>query len=530
MNRGDLDTSPAPDDRLTFRIGILGALIAPAVFLAGVITYFVVFGVFDMNALTASGLAGLLVAALFARSYSRFWEAVIAGVSARNSVTLLLILLAVSLVAAMITQVDVAGGFVWLAGQIGIGGGVFVAVTFVIVCVISMATGSSFSAMFTAFPIFYPAGVVLGADPVLVAGAVLSGALFGDNLAPISDSTIVSASTQRYRHRAGVAEVGGVVRSRARYALLAAGVSGLLFLVLGLLRSGDGVAGAAGDGGQGDPLTLIMVVPIIVLLVVAFWKRDLFLAATIGLLVGIAIGLATGLLSPADVISANDDGTPGGFLVTGISDMLPMVGLGIVVFGLIGVLQGAGVFDLIVDLAGRSARTRTPVGSELAIGLGAAATAVVFAGVNGPSMLMYGPVADRLGAAAQLHPYRRANVMDCFTLGIGAVVPVASVFLLISSQLTQGHGEGVQELSAVSIFTAAFYPFTLTAVMLLAVLTGWGRRFEGEGGAELREPPARVDGGLSRSAQGLHEGEGGLRVPTAADLPPARSDTRRVPG
>ncbi|WP_329389820.1 Na+/H+ antiporter NhaC family protein [Streptomyces sp. NBC_01716] len=492
-SRGDLNTSPIPEDRLRFRIGILGAFIAPAVFLAGVVAYFVIFGVFDMNALTASGLAGLLVAALFATSYSRFWDCVITGVSSRNSVTLLLILLSVSLVPAMITQTDVASGFVWLAGQIGIGGGEFVAVTFVMACTISMSTGTSLGTMFTAFPIFYPAGALLGADPLLLAGAVLSGALFGDNLAPISDSTIVSASTQRYRRREGVAEVGGVVRSRARYALVAAGVSGILFLVLGLLRSGDGVAASAVDGAQGDPLSLIMVVPIAALLVVAFWKRDIFLATTIGLLVGITTGLATGLLSPADVISANDDGTPGGFLVTGISDMLPLAGLGIVVFGIVGVFQGAGVFDLIVDLASRSDRADTPVRTELAIGLGAAATAAVCAGANSPSMLMFGPVADRLGARAQLHPYRRANVMDCFALGIGAVVPVASVFLLVSSQLTQGVGEGVPELSAVSIFTTAFYPLVLTVVMFLAVLTGWGRRFEGEGGAELREPPGRVD-------------------------------------
>jgi Na+/H+ antiporter NhaC len=478
---------------LQFRIGFPGAFIAPAVFLAGVVAYFVVFGVFDMNALTAVGVAGLLVAALFATSWSRFWECVLAGVASRNSVNLLLVLLVVSLVAALITRTDVAGGFVWLAGQVGIGGGTFVAVTFVTVCVISMSTGTSFGTMFTAFPIFYPAGVLLGADPLLLAGAVLSGALFGDNLAPISDSTIVSASTQHYRRRDGVAEIGGVVQSRVRYALVAAGGSGVLYLVLGLLRPADAGAGAGVgvgvDGAQGNPLSLIMVVPVAVLLVVAFWKRDIFLAATIGLVVGVTTGLATGLLSPADVVSAGDDGTAGGFLVAGIDEMLPLVGLGIVVFGIVGVLQGAGVFDRIVDLATRSDRTRTPARAELAIGLGAAATAVLFAGVNSPSMLMYGPVADRLGGRAGLHPFRRANVMDCFTLGIGAVVPVASVFLLISSQLTQGYGQGVPELSAVSIFTTAFYPLVLTVVMFAAVLTGWGRRFEGEGGVELREPP-----------------------------------------
>ncbi|WP_291048773.1 Na+/H+ antiporter NhaC family protein [Herbiconiux sp.] len=485
-------TDPVPAEGITFRIGFVGALIPPLVFLAGVILYFVVFGVFDMTALTASGVAGLLLAGLFAKSYGRYWEWVIAGVTSRNAGTLLFILLAVSLIAAMITQTDVSGGFVWLAGQLGIGGGVFVAATFVLVCLISMATGSSLGTMFTAFPIFYPAGVLLGADPILLAGAILSGGLFGDNLAPISDSTIVSASTQRYRRRAGVAEVAGVVRSRARYALTAAGISAVLFLVLGLLRSGTGVSDAA-VGDQGNPLGLVMVVPIAVLLVVAFWKRDIFLATTIGLISGIATGLLFGLMTPSDIMSVTPEGAPGGFLITGIAGMLPLVGLGIVVFGITGVLQGAGVFDRIVALVGRSARARTPLGSELAIGLGAAVTTTVFAGINSPAMLLFGPVADRLGAAARLHPFRRANVMDCFTLGIGAVIPIGSVFLLISSQLTSGYGEGVPEVSAVSIFTAAFYPFALTLIMLIAVVTGWGRRFEGENGAEVRTQPTLAD-------------------------------------
>jgi Na+/H+ antiporter NhaC len=481
--------SIAGTDPLTFRIGMAGALVAPFVFLIGVIAYFVVFAVFDMNALTASGLAGLIIAALFSRKYSRFWDAVISGVSSRPSVTLLLILLTVSLVSALITATDVSGGFVWLASTLGVSGGVFIAVIFLMACAISMSTGTSIGTLFTAFPIFYPAGVLLGADPLLLAGAILSGALFGDSLAPISDSTIVSASTQRYRRKVGTAEIGGVVRSRAKFALPAAAVSAILFLVIGSAVSPGTEMSAADivDATGAGPLPLIMLVPIALLLFTAFWKRDIFLATTVGLISGTVLGLLTGLLNPADIISANDDGTPGGFLVAGIADIIPLIGLGIVIFGMIGVLQEAGVFDAIVNAASRSAFARTPRGAEIVIGLGALATATVFAGVNGPSMIMFGPVADRIGAQAGLHPYRRANVMEGFTLGLGSVVPIVSSFLLIASLLTQGH-EGVPEVAAPAIFLGAFYPLALTVVIAISVLTGWGRRFEGPAGAETKTP------------------------------------------
>lgn len=471
---------------LTFRIGILGAFVAPAIFLAGVVTFFVVHTVLDMNALTVSGLIGLLVAAVFARSYSRFWKAVVAGISSPTSVLLLLIFLGVGTVAEMISQANVSGGFVWLAGQIGVGGGVFVCLTFIMVCAISMATGSSFGALFTAFPIFYPAGVVLGADPVLLAGAILSGALFGDNLAPISDSTIVSASTQRYRNRAGAADVGGVVQSRARYALTAALVSAVAFLVLGFMLA-DGDAPAAVGEQSGGPLGLIMLLPIVALLLTAFWKRDIMLAATVGLASGIVIGLVTGIFAPADIVSVTEDGALGGFFAAGVANMLPMIGLALIVFGIVGVLDHAGVFDRLVGVIGRYAATRGPRGAEATIAVGAVATTVVFAGINSPAMLMFGPVADRIGGAAGLHPYRKANIMDCFTLGLGAVVPVGSVFLLIASQLTQGLGDGIPGLTSVAVFPAALYPLILTVVMIVSILTGWGRRFEGVGGEPVRK-------------------------------------------
>jgi Na+/H+ antiporter NhaC len=458
-------------------------------FLVGVIAYFVVFRVFDMNALTVSGLVGLLVAGLFARRYSKFWDSVIAGVSSRTSVTLLLILLIVSLVSALIKQTGVSGGFVWLASTLGVSGGWFIAVAFIMVCAIAMSTGTSIGTLFTSFPIFYPAGVILGADPLLLAGAILSGALFGDNLAPISDSTIVSSSTQKYRKKVGSAEIGGVVRSRAKYSLVAAAISAILFLVVGLWQSERGVATDAArlDLPGTSPLSLIMLIPIAILLFVAFWKRDIFLASTVGLIAGVLLGLFTGLLTLPDIMSANSDGTPGGFLVLGIANILPLIGLGIVIFGMIGVLQEAGIFDLIVDRIGRSEFAKTPMGAELAIGLGSLATATVFAGVNGPSMMMFGPVADRIGAVPGLHPYRRANVMDCFTLGLGSVVPIVSSFLLIASLLTEGY-DGAPAVEAPAIFLGAFYPIVLTLVILFAIFTGWGRRFEGANGEERKTP------------------------------------------
>ena len=73
--------------------------------------------------------------------------------------------------------------------------------------------------MFIAFPIFYPAGIMLGANEMMMAGCIVSGAIFGDNLAPISDTTIASASTQQFKN-GKPADIGGVVSSRIKYSLV----------------------------------------------------------------------------------------------------------------------------------------------------------------------------------------------------------------------------------------------------------------------------------------------------------------------
>ena len=388
--------------------------------------------------------------------------------------------------AALIATTGVSDGFVWLAEALTIGGPLFVPAVFLITCAIATSTGTSIGTLFTAFPVFFPAGLALGADPALLAGAILSGALFGDNLAPISDSTVVSASTQRYRTRPGVADVGGVVRARLRYSLPAAAIAVVLFTVVSMLRGADGAAAVSAGAG---PDGLVMLAPIVVMLTLATWKRDIFLALGVGTAVGVVVGLASGTLTRTEIVSLTEDGEAGGFFADGLRDVLPLLGLGIVVFGMIGILRDAGFFDWVIGAIASRTAARTPRGAELSIGLGAVVTCTFFASVNGPSMMMFGPVADRVGAAAGLHPYRRSNVMDCFTLGFGSIIPLVSSFLLISSQLTAGY-EGTAQVSPLTLFTVCFYPLALTAVILFAVLTGWGRRYEGPDGSAVTERPA----------------------------------------
>ncbi len=473
--------------RLEFRGGWGVAFVPAAIFLFFCVLFFIVLQAFEMYALAMGALLGLLIGAVFGRpgQYERYWDAVYSG--ARESIQILVLLLMIGMFSQLVKATNLSSGFVWLAGSLGVGGGAFTAFVFFAVCVIAMATGSSLGTMFICFPIFFPAGAALGCDPAALAGAIVSGGIFGDNVAPISDTTIISASTQAYTRRAGYADVGGCVATRMKYALVSAGVALVLYYLLG--GAGTGAAASAQDVlAQGaSPLSLVMLVPVAVMLTVAIATRSLYKAITVGILLGSVTALAFGLIAPSDVVSVSG-GEPTGFLVEGVSAMMATVVLVMCVYGLMGVLSAAGALDRIADAILGSRMGRSARGAEAAMLLGITATTLVFGGVTSASMATFGKVQDEIGRRAGLHPYRRANLLDCGANSLAVAVPFLSVFVLIGSTLTAGY-DAVAQVSLVDVGLHMFYSLALFCVLWVSIATGWGRVYEGQDGAPVKRRP-----------------------------------------
>ena len=415
------------------------SLIPVAIYIFFCMVLFIGFKAFNMEALAVGGFLALLIGGVFCTSYSDYWESAIKGISSITSVSVIVILLLVGMFSALIKQCGLSGGFVWIANAVGMKGGIFVAFTFLATCIVSTATGSSIGTMFIAFPIFYPAGILLGANEMMMAGNIVSGAIFGDNLAPISDTTIASASTQQFKN-GKPADIGGVY-----------------------------------EGGSIDaatnPVSLVMLIPVVLMLTVSTKTRNIYSGILIGLVSGIAVGLAAGLFTPADVFS-NDaaNNAAVGFLISGINNILPTCALVISVFGIMGVLTDAGMLNLIAEKILNSKMARTTGGAELVCMMGIAFTTILLGGVTSASILTFGPILNKIGAAKNIHPYRRANLLDGTANSLPAIIPFMSVFVFIGAALTG--------LSPVVVAGGTIYGFVLFFVFLAAVLTGWGRKNE----------------------------------------------------
>jgi Na+/H+ antiporter NhaC len=455
-----------------FRGGLIMAYIPMAIFLFFCILYFMVFKVFEMHALAMGAFVGLLVGAPFAKNYRSFWVSALKGIGDHVSVEIILILFVVGLFAALIKACNVTKGFVWLADTLGIYGSLFTTFTFLAACIISTATGTSIGTMFTAFPIFYPAGVLLGSSPAMLAGAIVSGAIFGDNLAPISDSTIISVNTQNYATKFGTADIGGAVATRLKYALVAAALSCALFMLTGGGIKGSGAMQILEANKQ--PKALIMLIPVLLMLIYAVKSRDIYKATSVGIVLGIITGLLAGLLKPSDILNVTN-GTTGGFFVTGIGNMMGVVTLVISVFAIMGVLRAAGAIEVIVRAILRSKLGRTAI----------SIFNLLYSGVTSATMITFGPVMDEIGKRQKLHPYRRANLLDGLANSITVCVPFLAAFVFIGTILTKGY-DFVKPLTPVQVASGMFHPMMLFVVFMFAIITGWGRTYEGPNGEQVK--------------------------------------------
>lgn len=473
------ESNNAKKKPLEYRGGQWAAFIPVIIFLFFCVLYFIIFKAFEMYALAMGALLGLLVGSVFVKKgqYDRFWDAVYQG--AKESVPIDILLLIIGMFAAMVKAADLSSGFVWLAEHLGVGGGIFTAFTFFAVCVISSATGSSLGTIFTCFPIFYPAGVLLGCNAPTLAGAIVCGGIFGDNLAPISDTTIISAGTQEYTRRPGCADIGGCVATRLKYSLVAGAFTIVLY----------GITGGGGEYGTGasdilseniGPMPLIMLIAVALMLTVAVVSRNIYKAIIVGLISGTILGLISGILTPASILSVTD-GTPSGFLTDGVNSMTATVVLVMSVYGIMGVLTEAGILDLIANAILNSKMGQTAMGAELAMMIGITVTTLIFGGVTSASMATFGKIQNEIGKRVGLHPYRRANLLDGFANSLALAIPFLSVFAFIGTSLTSGY-DYIEPLSLLQVGGHMYYCVALFLVLLFSVITGWGRQYEGPDG------------------------------------------------
>jgi Na+/H+ antiporter NhaC len=338
----------------------------------------------------------------------------------------------------------------------------YVLASFLIACAVSTSTGTSLGTLMLCAPLLYPAGGALGAHPVYLIGAILGGATFGDNLSPISDTTIASTVTQG-------ANMGKVVRSRLRYALPAAAMAMVAFAFLG--KSGippEVEAAILETSPAGLPMLLAPGLVVWLLLRHVHLVEGLLL----GILSAVLLGLALGRFALADLFFVDAERTGTGILVDGM-----MRGVGVSIFtlllmGLVSGVESSGVMQRLLEGAGK--RISSPRAAETWIFTTvSAATLVTTHSVV--ALLAVGRAARETGRKWGISAERRANILDVTVCTYPFLLPYCIPTVFAASTTNSGKGFGMPVLSAFPVGLANFHSWALLLVILVAIFTGWGR-------------------------------------------------------
>jgi Na+/H+ antiporter NhaC len=456
-------------EQLRFHGGAIGALAPFALFLVGVVSL-ALSGAPDERGFWPVLLAALTLGLLLSRDRTAYAETAIRGMS--HPVVMLMIL--AWMFAGILATLLNASGFVeslaWLAGSAGLSGGMYCVAAFLICCVVSTATGTSLGTIIVCGPLLYPAGGPLAAQPAVLLGAIVGGATFGDNVSPVSDTTIASAMTQR-------AEIGRVVRSRMRYALPAAAIA---MVGYGLFGTGERSA-VASSGIAGDPAALPMLVVPALVIVLLLRRRHLIEGLLLGVLAAIVLGVGLRLIDPAELfyVDPRQFGARG-LIIAGIDRAVGISVFTLLLMPLVSALEASGLTGRLVETASR--RARSARGAELWL-VGTISLVALLITHSTAVILALAGFARTIGERFGIDRYRRANLLDVTVCTWPFLLPYMIPAILAAST-TEGAAElGMPRLGALPAGLWNLHSWMLLVVLLFAVFTGWGRTREGSGPA-----------------------------------------------
>ena len=313
-------------------------------------------------------------------------------------------------------------------------GGMAIPGMFLISCLISMAMGTSVGTITVIVPIAAEIVRSTGYSMPFMIGAVVGGAMFGDNLSVISDTTIAATRTQ------GV-EMKDKFRANIKLALPAALVT-LAILVVYALRN------PAASLDTYD-YNIWLALPYFIVLILALTGLNVFYVLGIGIILFFMIGGAAKTLTFETAFSAMGDGTSG---------MFETIIVTLLVSSISALMKEYGGFEAILSLIRRHAKSEK--GGMLGIcaltGFMDIATAN-----NTVAIVIAAPIAKEISQEYGVAPKQVASLLDTTSCIFQGIIPYGAQLLVAAS---------LAGISSLSIIPYLFYPFLLAVCTLISIL------------------------------------------------------------
>lgn len=310
---------------------------------------------------------------------------------------------------------------------------------FIIACFISLAMGTSVGTIVALVPIGLGISEHTGLAVALVTAAIIGGAMFGDNLSIISDTTITAVRTQ-----------GAQMKDKFRvnfWIVLPAAL--LTSVVFGMLTLGEAAPITHSD------YSLLKVVPYLIVIVLALMGMNVFFVLTLGITLAGAVGLIDGSYQLMDVVQQVGDG---------MASMYGMAFLAILIAGMVELIKCNGGIEFILQAIMKRISTRK--GAEFGIAGLVALTNLATAN-NTIAILIAGPLAKDIATQYNIEPRKAASLLDVFSCMVQGVLPYGAQFLVAAS---------LAGISPLSILPYSFYPILIGVCGAVAIMIGYPKK------------------------------------------------------
>lgn len=303
---------------------------------------------------------------------------------------------------------------------------------FVICCFISFSMGTSTGTITALAPIGLGLADGLGVEPALLAGVVVGGAMFGDNLSFVSDTTIAATRSQGVQ----------LTDKFKANLLITLPASVITVLILAFVPVADSTSLNQAD------YDLVRILPYLLIIISALAGINVVLVLAIGIASAGVIGLINGSFALMEMWQS---------IQTGMGWMQNLSLIALTIGGIVSLMHAYGGIAWLIRTLTRKVRGRQ--GAEFSI-----AALVSFLDLstanNTISIVAAGPIANDLNKEYGVDPRRTASILDVFSCCFQGMVPYGAQILTVSA---------VGGISPLSVSAYAWYPMLLLVFGILAI-------------------------------------------------------------
>ncbi|PRR80579.1 Malate-2H(+)/Na(+)-lactate antiporter [Clostridium liquoris] len=307
---------------------------------------------------------------------------------------------------------------------------------FIIGCFISISIGTSMGTIVALAPMAVGIADKTGISVALVIGAVVGGAMFGDNLSMISDTTIAATRTQG-------CDLKDKFKTNFFIVLPAAIATAIIFAII---TSGNNTI-LRGEYNY----SLVKVLPYVSVLIAALAGVNVLSVLVGGTVLSGIIGMIYGAFDFVGFLQS---------IAKGINGMSELVIISLIIGGTVELIKFNGGIDFLLSFI--TSRVKTRRGAEYGIALLVSLVDICTAN-NTIAIVMTGPLAKNISEKYGIEPQKSASLLDTFSCFCQGIIPYGAQLLAASS---------LAKISPFLIMKYLYYPYLMGVCAIIAIALG----------------------------------------------------------